>query len=155
MIIDQISNAATYSGLGGQIQKALGFLAATDFLAMAPGRYDIDGDEMFALVQDYVTRPRGDVLWEAHRSYIDVQFIVSGEEMLGYGELSAMQASVPYDATKDCLRAVGEGSFVRALPGTFLIFYPQDVHMPGVMASRAQAVRKVVVKVRCPGPSAV
>jgi YhcH/YjgK/YiaL family protein len=147
MIIDHIKNASTYKGLTGGIQKALDYLARTDFSALAPGRYDIEGDRVYALVQHYNTRPREKGLWEAHRRYIDVQFVSNGLESMGYAPLDTMTVTQPYAADKDCVLFSGNGDFVTATSGTFVIFFPQDVHMPCLACGAPQPMLKVVVKV--------
>jgi len=149
MIIDTIRNASVYTRLDRNLAKALDYLASTDFSGIDPGRHDLEGDEVFALVQVYETIPRHMAMWEAHRKYIDVQYMVSGEELVGYADLLSLDASAPYDAEKDCLVPSGEGSFFHAQPGIFLVLYPEDAHMPRVAVDRPLAVKKVVVKVRC------
>jgi len=147
MIIDHIKNASTYQGLTGGIRKALDYLAQTDFSALAPGRYEIEGDRVYALVQHYNTRLREKGLWEAHRRYIDVQFVSSGIESMGYAPLETMTVTQPYAADKDCVLFSGNGDFVTATSGTFVIFFPQDVHMPCLACGAPQPMLKVVVKV--------
>jgi YhcH/YjgK/YiaL family protein len=146
MIIDHIKNAAQYAGLGKRIQAGLEWLAATDFSVMAPGRYELDGNNLYALVQTYDTRDPALGKWEAHRRYIDIQYVVSGREKMGYAEISTLVGS-GYDAEKDFQLLVGEGDFLTCGPGTFILFAPQDAHMPCLAADKPQTVTKVVVKV--------
>ena len=150
MIIDTIDNASLYYGLGDGIAAALKYIESSDFSALRPGRYDIDGDQVYALVQDYFTRPRDAALWEVHRKYIDVQFVVSGREMMGYTGIRSVDASaIPeYNDEKDIVKFEANGDFILAGPGTFAIFTPQDAHMPAINVSQAEMVRKVVVKVQ-------
>lgn len=147
MIIDNIQNAALYKGLNGRIQKALDYLAQTDFAALQPGRYEIEGDRVYALVQHYNTKLREKGLWEAHRRYIDVQFVANGIESMGYAPLGNMTVTQPYAADKDCVLFSGDGDFVTATTGTFVIFFPQDAHMPCIASGAPQPMVKVVVKV--------
>ncbi len=148
MIVDQLKNAPLYRGLSPNIAKALDYLAAHDFSAIAPGRYDIDGDAVFALVQRYDTKPRDQGVWEAHRRYIDVQYLAAGTETLGYAPIDALAEAQPYRDEKDVLLLAGEGDFVTGGPGTFCIFFPHDAHMPCLAHGEPAAVLKVVVKVR-------
>ncbi len=147
MIIDSIKNAALYKGTGARIQVALEYLAKTDFATMAPGRYDIDGNNVYALVQHYQTKPREKGLWEAHRRYLDVQYVAAGIESMGYAQIGSLTVTQPYSPEKDCELFAGTGDFVTARAGTFVIFFPEDGHMPCIASAEPAAVRKVVVKV--------
>ncbi len=148
MIIDNISNASQYYSLGPRIKLALEYLQRFDAESVPPGRYEISGDEVFALVQDYATKPREAKRWEAHRDYIDVQFVASGSELMGYADRSAL-GPAEYDSVKDIEFPDGEGGeFLRVPAGTFVIFTPDDAHIPGVSIDGPEEVRKVVVKVR-------
>ena len=149
MIFDSIENAALYAGLGEGIRKALEYLRNTDFAGMAPGRYEIDGGKVFALVQRYETKAREAGLWEAHRSYADVQYMVSGLETMGYAPLAGLATTNPYSPEKDCelFDGAGEGAFLCARAGSFAIFFPQDAHMPCLASKDPAPVCKVVVKV--------
>lgn len=147
MIIDQIENADCYYGVHPGIQKALEYLAETDFSTMEPGRQVIDGERIYASVDAYETKPRETARWEAHRRYIDVQYVVSGTEVMGYAPIQDLQVTDDYDAAKDCMRLAGKGDFVTVPAGTFIIFFPQDGHMPCLAVDSPAPVRKVVVKV--------
>lgn len=151
MIIDQLANAGFYQGLGPRIAAGLRFLTETDCRALAPGRHAIDGDSVYALVQEYQTRPRAAGIWEAHRRYIDIQFVADGAEIMGYAPVSNLAVQQVYDIEKDFELfggpAPGIGEFFRAPTGAFAIFAPPDAHMPGLADGAPAAVRKVVVKV--------
>jgi len=147
MIIDQLKNARLYQGLGGNLKKAFDYLAGQDFSAIEPGRYDIDGDTVYALVQRYDTKPRGKGPWEAHRRYIDVQFVASGIETLGWTNIGNLTETQSYVADKDYLLLDGSGDFVTARTGDFLVFFPEDAHMPCLAHDQPAPVLKVVVKV--------
>ena len=154
MIIDSIKNASLYYALGDRIAAALKYIEGADLPSLPKGRHEIQGDEVYALVQDYLTKPKDAALWEAHRKYIDIQFVVSGTERMGYTSLETMTAVHPapeYNEVKDVVKFDGEGSFFIAEPGTFAIFAPQDAHMPGINVSGSEPVRKVVVKVLANG----
>ena len=147
MIIDKLENAGLYRGLNGDLAKALDYLAANDFAAMEPGRYDIDGDIVYALVQRYDTRPRGEGDWEAHRRYIDVQYVVQGIETLGIAPVDSLRETQAYSEEKDVQLLAGSGDYVTARDGTFVIFYPHDAHRPCLAHEHPAPVLKVVVKV--------
>jgi YhcH/YjgK/YiaL family protein len=147
MILDQLQNAAWYFGAHARLTTALRYLQNTDLSSHAPGRYEIDGSNIFMLVQEYETKPREKGFWEAHRQYLDIQYVASGVELMGYANLAYLRAG-EYDESKDFVPGFGEGTFFEMHAGTFTIFAPQDAHMPGIAAGEPQPVRKIVLKVR-------
>lgn len=149
MIIDRLTNASLYRNLHPQLAAALDWLARTDLLSLPLGKLVIDGERLFALVQEY-TPQRAEVLkFEAHRRYWDVQYVATGVEQMGWANLAEMTVTQPHDDQRDVAFFTGNGSLVRVPAGSFTIFSPQDVHMPGVLADGGTPVRKVVVKVEC------
>ena len=155
MILDEIARAEAYRGLGPGIAMALDYLARTDFTKLADGRYGLEGERVFALVQRYVPRKLAEAKWEAHRKYVDVQYVVQGAERMGYlWWTPGLSVSQAYDAPKDVIFYAAQGGMwldVRA--GQFVIFGPRDVHAPGIhlfessVAESFGQVLKVVVKV--------
>ena len=150
MIIDRLENAGTYTGRDNGITSALNFLKTTDLEKTGEGRHDINGDAVYALLMDYRTKPASEGVWEAHRRYIDVQYVVSGVERMGYAHLDALVAG-PYNQEKDYLFLKGSGDFVLMPAGTFIILWPQDAHIPGTNVDQPLPVRKVVIKVQLNG----
>jgi len=148
VILDSLENAHIYYPLGQRIEQALRYLHEQDFGAVEPGRCDIDGDDCFALVQRYQTCPMQECIWESHRRYIDIQFVASGVECIGYAPQSAMIVQTPYSTAKDQEVHTGEGDLLTVREGCFAIFLPGEVHMPFVQADGPSPVTKVVVKVR-------
>ena len=82
MIVDRLENWSFYAGLPPRIVRALEFLRDTDLAALSLGRHELDGDRLFALVQEYTTKPIEQCKWEAHRRYCDVQFVARGAEFI-------------------------------------------------------------------------
>ena len=148
MIVDQLENGSLYGKISDRIAKALDYLKNKDFLEIETGKYEIEGKDLFAMVSEYQTKNLDDAKWEAHQSYADVQFIVSGEEKMGYAPLETMEIKEPYNAEKDIIILTGSGDYVTATPGTFIIFFPHDAHQPCVSIGVGSKVKKVVVKVR-------
>ncbi len=147
MIIDRIGNAKLYSK-NKHLAKALEYLAKTDFQTLPAGSYELDGRKLYAGVGENNTRQwDAGALFEAHRKYIDVQYIVSGIEKMGYAPIDHLQVVTPYDETKDAEMLKGTGDFLTAQPGMFLVFFPHDAHMPGLAADQPMKVKKVVVKI--------
>jgi biofilm protein TabA len=148
MVHDYISNASIYAFPNPLLQKGLDFLRSSDAASMQVGRIDLVGDQLFAMMQEYPTRPEKECFWEAHRKYIDIQFICNGVEDIGYAPLAGLKVIEPYDAAKDFVKLAGEGSVLRMPAGMFAIFFPHDGHKPCMAVGGVVApVRKIVVKV--------
>ena len=148
MVTDQLKNASIYYGISERVKSAFEFIKNNDATKMEPGRYNIDGDNVFALVQTYDSKTMDKGRWEAHKNYLDVQYVASGTEKMGYAHISGMKVKDEYVPEKDIMFLTGEGTFFPAASGTFAIFYPEDVHMPGMAVGSPEKIIKVVVKVR-------
>jgi YhcH/YjgK/YiaL family protein len=152
MILDRLENAGLYRPLGANVALALDYLRRTDFLQMPVGRHEVDGERVYAVVQRYRPKPAAQAVWEAHRKYIDVQYVAAAVERMGYAPLSG-QLSVrqPYDAEKDAILFDAKGQLFELSAGGFAIFAPHDVHAPGLAIDSPEAaadVCKVVMKCR-------
>jgi YhcH/YjgK/YiaL family protein len=148
MIHDHISNASHYAFANPLLQKGLDFLRSPQASSLPNGRFEIEGDRLFALTQEYPSKPEKDCFWEAHRKYIDIQFVSRGVEEIGYAPQSSLKIIEPYDSAKDMMKLAGNGSVLRLPAGMFAIFFPQDGHKPGMAPDGVVApVRKIVVKV--------
>lgn len=138
-----------------KICLALEYLAGLDrnFLSDKPAGYlkkvEIDGRDIFAIHQVSKTKPPRQARFEAHRKYIDLQYILGGEEIIGIAFVNKLTIILPYDRKKDVefYKYFPSTSFVME-PGALAIFYPCDAHAPGLIFKRRRLVRKVVVKVR-------
>jgi len=147
MVIDKLSNAGLYYGLSKRIEKALKYVKETDLENIEIGKYEIDGENIFAIVSEYETKDLTQGKWEAHRKYIDIQFVISGKEKIGYAAINEMELDTQYNQEKDVLFLNGTGDYLSVNQGTFAIFEPDDVHMPGIIAEIQQYVKKLVVKI--------
>lgn len=119
--------------------------------AVATGKVEkIDlGLGAFALEQAYETKMRADGFFESHRRFIDVQFVLDGEELLEVADISRMTVREPYNLDRDLItyEDTADASLVRLFPGQAAIFFPEDVHMPTLRLRAAPVlVRKCVVK---------
>jgi YhcH/YjgK/YiaL family protein len=127
---------------------AFDYLRKTELEKVEPGTQEIDGRKVYVMVQRYETKPMEKGRWEAHRKYIDVQYVHQGAERFGYANLLELKPG-NYDEAKDFLSLEGKekGDFFLVRQGTFVILFPQDGHMPGMAVSTPQPVKKFVVKV--------
>ncbi len=149
MIIDRLKNATRYYSVHKKISAAFHYLQTTDLEAIVPGKYVIDGDELFAIVQEYATLDSANEEMEAHRKYIDVQYMIQGAELVGHAVLNGQIPSKEYDAENDFMLFADTPSFFTKMEaGTFMVFFPTDLHMPCIKEHEPAMVKKVVVKVR-------
>lgn len=142
---------STFGWLPKPLKTAVDHLAATDFNKLEAGNYEIQGRDIYVQVIDMTTKPLAETRPEVHRQYIDVQFLVRGEEKIGVASDTGNNA-VAEDllAQRDLLFYSGmeNESMLTMTPGTFAVFFPTDVHRPGCAFNQPSAIRKVVVKVR-------
>jgi YhcH/YjgK/YiaL family protein len=148
MIIDKIENSHLYKNISERIRKSFEYIKTTDLKNLPAGRYPIDEENIFALVSEYQTKPESEGKLEAHKKYIDVQYVISGEELMGYVPFSNQQVLEPYKEENDIIFYRGEKSFTKVSSGMFAIFFPEDVHMPGISTGKISDVKKLVIKVR-------
>jgi biofilm protein TabA len=134
--------------------EAFKFLKNTSLDTLAPGKYNLDGNNVYAIVSDGPTKAMENAKWENHKNYIDIQYVIRGKEKMGIAPLLKATVTEAYDASKDiAFNSVPEKDcqYYIAEPGTFLIFFPQDAHRPGIKVEGSDTVRKVVIKIRAAG----
>ena len=149
MVHDTLDNAARYEALSPRFAAAFAYLRTVDG-TQPLGRHDIDGDNCFALVQTYATKPLEAAKFEAHRKYIDIQYIHSGRETILWAPLAIMQEeTMAYTEAKEAalFKLVPDRTELHLGPGHFTILYPQDAHAPCVEWGTPEQVFKVVIKV--------
>ena len=147
MIIDKLENAHLYKNLGERINRSFDYIKTTDLKNLPVGKYPIDGENIFALVSEYKTKPESEGKLEAHKKYIDVQYVISGEELMGYVPLGGQKVLEQYKEENDIVFFTGDKSFTKVSAGMFAIFFPEDVHMPGISTRKISEVKKLVIKV--------
>ena len=151
MIVATLDQLANQAAVPPRLRKALDFLQETDLLSLEDGRVEIEGSEVFALVQSYNTRPIPEPpRFEAHRKYVDVQYLASGSEVMGWASLDQLDVTVEYMPDKDVLLGhvpAGAYCFVPFSAGQGILLYPTDAHAPMHAGGEPEPVRKIVVKV--------
>jgi YhcH/YjgK/YiaL family protein len=151
MLIDHLRNAHLYQGISPRFAKAIQWLETNKpaLATMDNGRYDIDGDDVYAIVNSYDTKAAADCGWEAHRVYCDIHYSVSGSERIGYAHIDTMSETQAYNAEKDFALYGGSGDWVAVREGAFCLLLPEDVHAPGAMiADHSIHLKKVVIKLK-------
>ena len=147
MMLDTLSRSGIYESLHPAFAAAFAFLRRPDLATLSAGRHMLDGEKLYAIVQEYDTRPLADGFLEVHRRYIDIQFVVSGAELIGYAPLTGQTVKEPYADAKDSAFLNGAADPIPLRQGHFAIFVPHDAHMPGRTVGAPARVRKIVVKV--------
>ncbi|MBN2456772.1 MAG: YhcH/YjgK/YiaL family protein [Sedimentisphaerales bacterium] len=150
MIVDKIENAHIYNAISTGLTKALEILKDPALGEQEKGRYEVDGENVFYMVQQYTTKPVEQSKLEAHKTYIDVHYIVKGNELVGYTSLDNPKLpAAHYDKGDDRLYDVPDNiSRIILTPGTFCVAFPQDAHMPCCQIKGPEEVKKIVVKVK-------
>jgi biofilm protein TabA len=150
MILDTLDQASRYSALSPHFEKAFAFLRTVND-QKAPGRYEIDGDNLYAFVQRHSTKLVEERQYEVHRKYIDIQFMLTGREVMYWAPLAQMtKVTMAFDESKDAalFALIPEGVPVQVRAGQYAIFYPDDAHIPSCAWGAPAEVLKVVVKVK-------
>lgn len=146
MILDTLSRSSRYLTLHPLFAQAFEFLCSTDLRTLEPGQHEIQGEQLFAIVEACAGRARGEAKLECHRRYIDIQLVLEGIDEMGWKPLAeCADAATDYDAARD-IRFFNDApaSWIATPPGSFCLFFPDDAHAPLVSAGR---IRKVVVKI--------
>lgn len=150
MVLDKIERASLYYGLGTRFQTALEWLTQINPDTLVPGqRVSIDGDKVYATRFDVETKIASDAQLEGHHNYADIQFLVSGEESVGYALADSPVVHVTdYDPVKDIQFFTAQWDTLTIYPGTFYIVWPQDLHAPRLAHNGITPVSVIVVKVK-------
>lgn len=143
MIVDNIRNIDLYMGMNANLDKALSTIKLISKTASLE-RVDIIENQVFYTVMQYKATSREDKLFEAHNKYIDVQYILQGEEIISYVDREKAKLAISYDSEKDIAFYKGYGNEILLGEGDFMILFPQDAHMPSI---GSRDVKKVVAKV--------
>ena len=161
MILDTTDNTRLYIGLQARFAKAFEILTDKTLSQKEDGKYAVDGENIYYTIQRYATKPLSEGKLEAHRKYIDIQFLLAGVELLGYAPLKGLTTAEVYNPQKDIafFDTPKEITKVKLEPGLFCIFFPSDAHLPGRyevspaggpcrQLAGPTEVRKVVIKIR-------
>lgn len=147
MILDTLKNRELYYPLCPRLRAAFEWLDTTDVAALAVGRHQIDGDDIFVNVSELELRPREEAALEVHNTYIDIQVVFGGEEEFGWSPRSAVkEPREAFDPEKD-IQFFNDAprTFYTVREGEFTILMPEDAHAPMLGTGR---VRKLIFKVR-------
>lgn len=142
--------AVSYFKYKERWDKAFTFLKNSDLNALESKRHDIDGNNVYAIRSEYLTKNAEDARFEAHKNYVDIQYVISGSEQISSAPVSMLDSVlVAYDTAKDCeFMTVKKFDSYIATPDKFFVYFPSDLHRPGVKIDENTPVKKIVVKVK-------
>jgi len=146
MIFDILEQARCYSTLNKGFSKAIEFLLRPDLKELPVGKYEIDGERVYAMVSRDFGRGKEDALLETHEKYIDIQLVLEGTDTMGWKPKSlCKKPSTAYDQEEDIQYFADEpDAWIATKSGSFVIFFPEDAHMPLIASEQ---LHKVVVKI--------
>lgn len=150
MIMDKIENWNLYLLKKSNLYLGAEFILKQVNGGIKDGRYEIKGNDIYAMVQSYMTDAAENKKLESHRCYIDMQYIVSGTEVMGWLHTNGLKIMTPYSEENDVI-FYHNSKYMSQLvltEGMFAVFYPDDAHRPGCFLDKPEPARKIVVKVK-------
>ena len=150
MIVDKIENADQYFGLSASIDRGLQFLKETPLVQKKDGRYEIEGNELFYVIYTYTSKPSEECKFEVHEKHIDIQYMLSGCEVMGYAPQSTLTIiKKPYDDVMDVALYYTPNSYSEIIfsEGMFILLYPDEGHMFKCQFDKPLTVRRALVKI--------
>lgn len=148
-LVAKIEDCARYEALNPHFGKAFEFLCRSDLADLKPGRYEIDGDNCWAIVADATLTPLTGAKVEAHHKYIDIQAPITGSETFGLFVMDESHRALPFDEKADCVLFDIKTIPVTIKPGEFAIFFPPNgAHAPGHSLDGERTIRKLIIKVK-------
>jgi YhcH/YjgK/YiaL family protein len=149
MILDSLDSSTLYSDINPLFKKSFDFLKKTDFTKLELGKHVLEGDDLFLIYMEYESKEPSECKMENHKKYIDIQYMLTGEELIGISTFHDQVATVPYDEKTDVAFYKNEYTTLLKLEqGHFAIFFPQDLHMPCMRTTTAVQVKKAVFKIK-------
>ena len=151
MVIDKLDNWHLYKGMGQNIEKGFLYLKSIDLYKMEPGHYEIDGKNMYMNIFQYKTISKQETLWEVHKRYIDIRYIIKGCEFLGYPNVNTLKLEKEYDSQIDASFYSGKGDIITLREGYFVLLFPGEAHKDYCVeqnnVDKEEYVKKAVIKI--------
>jgi biofilm protein TabA len=148
--INKAEFAKQYKAHTARWELAFKYLKETDLSSLKPGRYQLDGDDVYINVTAGLSKSKDSVLFEAHKNYADIHCVISGREMIGIAPYASVVLKKEYDPAKDIAFYIAKGKYYLSDSNTVFILFPEkDAHCGGIeVKDTAEMVKKIVVKVR-------
>ena len=147
--INKTELAKQYRANKARWEKAFTYLKVTDLKALKPGRYPVDGEDIYINVTEGPSKNKEEVMFEAHKDYADIHCVISGRELIGIAPYATAVEKKPYDPAKDIAFYEAKGKYYVSDSTTVFILFPElDAHCGGIKVKDSEVVKKVVVKVK-------
>lgn len=146
IIVDRLERAEGYYQMHPAFEKAFAFLRQDGLAELPADRYEIDGERLFCMISKGPGRSRAEAKLEAHRKYIDIQYVIAGTDEMGWKPTAdCKEIDTEYDVDKDIMFFKDPpDSWTPVFVGSFVIFFPQDAHAP--LVSKGE-IHKAVLKI--------
>ena len=145
MIVDVLTESDKYLNINKNFKIVFDYLKTHNLNDMPCGRYELKGNDIFFNLNEYETKPSQKL--EAHTKYIDIQVVVKGREYMGYTNIKNTTVTEVYNEEKDVMFLTGKVDKILADNTNFLIFFPEDAHMPAVSVDKDEYVKKAIFKI--------
>ncbi len=150
MIFDSIKKTELYTSVHPRFAAAFEFIKEAIAEELPVGKYEIDGKNLYASIQEYDSKTPDKAKNEGHRNYIDIQFVVSGAEVIEVEDIDDAILNSEYNPEKDVefYAPSPDACRLTLFAGDFAILFPHDIHRPGMAYEESEPVKKIVVKVK-------
>lgn len=145
MIVCPWKDLKRYSAVIPGLEEAMQAVEALE--SFEPATYPLSGSNKI-LVQKVTTKAWETSLLEAHREFLDVQYILEGNEVMGWAPVDTLTPTEEYNAAKDKCMYAGANAPMAIAPGYCYVVYPEDAHAPSVHLDEGGEVRKIVIKLK-------
>lgn len=147
MIFTNLKDELQNKSLSKKIYECIKFTGENDLKKYEPGKYEVPGTEIKMNIDNYNTKSEDKGMWESHLKYLDVQIMLEGQEYIAVNNIHNLEEEERH-VENDFLKHKGLELFrVLLKAGDVLVFYPEDVHMPGLQVEKSENVKKVVFKI--------
>ncbi len=149
MILDTLENSSRYEFLGPRFAQAFEMLKTGNLTEKEAGSYEVDGKNLYYMVQSYSTKPKEERRFESHRVYADIQVVFAGREAMGLTQAKGLEVQTPYEETKDITFYATPSDYMELRMGArdFVVLFPNEAHMPQCQWDGPAQVSKIVFKV--------
>lgn len=143
MIVCPWKDISRYASVIPGLEEAVE--AVNSLTSYEPKTYPLSGGNRFFVTLGPTKEPD---LAEAHRNYLDIQYIVKGKEVMGWADLADCTLEGEFNAEKDVGKYSGNFEYLTVREGICYVAYPEDAHMPGRHLDVPNDFVKVVIKLR-------
>jgi len=150
VIADALENLNKYGPIIPHSKEISDYFNKTNISSLETGKYQIAGESVYILIQEYLTKNDSEKKWESHKRYIDIQIVLSGQECIGYSPSHFLALEGEYSDEKDIMfykNDTQQHCELLVPRDHFCLFFPGEAHKPGLHVSRRESVKKAVIKV--------